>query len=128
MRQMGWLTRRPPSAEFAVHSAATDDPEPIASHASSARCAGHAERATLRLEPSAAEIVQAWCRVRSERTGGRSGPRGWVELDVDLDDEADAYFVVLGLGARVSVVAPQALHHRITVEISEMVKQSQEDP
>jgi predicted DNA-binding transcriptional regulator YafY len=82
---------------------------------------------TLRLEPSAAEIVQAWCRVRPDRAGGQSGQHGWVELEVDFDDEADACFVVLGLGARVSVIAPEALRDRITAEIAEMLKQSQED-
>jgi predicted DNA-binding transcriptional regulator YafY len=82
---------------------------------------------TLRLEPSAAEIVQAWCRVRSDPASGRSDPRGWVELDVDFEDEADACFVVLGLGARVRVVVPEALRDRITAEVAEMIKQSQED-
>jgi hypothetical protein len=64
---------------------------------------------TLRLEPSAAAIVQAWCRVRSDRGDGRPVRHGWVELHVDFDDEADACFVVLGLGSRVKVVAPETL-------------------
>jgi predicted DNA-binding transcriptional regulator YafY len=82
---------------------------------------------TLRLEPSAAEIVQMWCRVRPERGGNRSGPDGWIELDVDFEDEADACFVVLGLGVRVSVVAPESLRNRVAAEIAAMFKQSQED-
>jgi predicted DNA-binding transcriptional regulator YafY len=81
---------------------------------------------TLRLEPSAAAIVQAWCRVRPDRTDGHRGDHGWVELGVDFDDEADACFVVLGLGARVEVVAPASLRERIAAEVAEMFTRSRE--
>jgi predicted DNA-binding transcriptional regulator YafY len=82
---------------------------------------------TLRLEPSAAAIVQAWCRVRSDRGEGRPVRHGWVELDVDFDEEADACFVVLGLGSKVTVVAPETLRDRVAMEIATMFKRSRED-
>src|SRR4029450_5534927 len=55
----------------------------------------------LRLEPGAAKIVKSWCRVRSNGSDGRARPDGWIDLDVDFDDEDSACFVVLGLGGEV---------------------------
>jgi predicted DNA-binding transcriptional regulator YafY len=82
---------------------------------------------TLRLELSAAAIVQDWCRVRLDRTHSPRSDRGWVVLDVDFDDEADACFVVLGLGRRVTVVAPETLRDRLAVEVAAMFERSRED-
>jgi predicted DNA-binding transcriptional regulator YafY len=81
---------------------------------------------TLRLEPGAAKIVKSWCRIRSNPPDGRAGPDGWIDLDVDFDDEEGACFVVLGLGAQVSVVEPASLRRRVTAEIAEMCARTKE--
>ena len=81
---------------------------------------------TLRLEPGAAEIVKSWCRVRSDPRGDGAAPVGWIELDVDFDDEASACFVVLGLGSGVNVVEPASLQRRVTAEIAAMFARTRE--
>lgn len=71
--------------------------------------------ATLRLEPDAAQGVQTWCRaVPAERR--HPDPEGWVTLRVQFESEADACFVVLGLGRRVDVLEPANLRARVASE------------
>lgn len=69
---------------------------------------------TLRLSPSAARSVARWRRavVVSE-----DGPDGWRTLKVPFDDEGQACFVVLGLGAGVDVLEPAALRERVEAEL-----------
>jgi len=67
---------------------------------------------TLRLEPSAAALFQRWRR----RPPTRSRGGGWVTLKTHFDDEAQAAFVVLGLGAKVEVVRPLSLRSRVEDE------------
>jgi predicted DNA-binding transcriptional regulator YafY len=83
-------------------------------------------RVRLHIEPGAAEIVKSWCRVRSDAPDGRAGADGWIDLDVDFDDEASACFIVLGLGAGVRVVEPASLRDRVTAEIAAMFARSKE--
>ncbi len=72
-------------------------------------------QATLRLSPSAARSVTRWRT--AEAVAADDAADGWRTLRVPFDDEAQACFVVLGLGAGVDVVAPAALRERATAEM-----------
>jgi predicted DNA-binding transcriptional regulator YafY len=75
--------------------------------------------ARLLLEPGAAERIRAW---RSAGAAPRESARadGWIEMDVPFEDEEQAGFIVLGLGSRVEVLAPQALRERVEAEVRAM--------
>jgi predicted DNA-binding transcriptional regulator YafY len=69
---------------------------------------------TLRLSPSAARSVARW---RPAVAAADDTPDGWRTLRVPFDDEAQACFVVLGLGAGVDVLEPAALRERAAAEM-----------
>jgi predicted DNA-binding transcriptional regulator YafY len=72
--------------------------------------------ATLRLEPGAAVNFQRW-RTTSPRPRSKDpGSEGWVTVEVQFDDEAQACFVVLGLGPKVDVIAPTSLRVRVAAD------------
>lgn len=68
---------------------------------------------TLRVEPRTAAAFQWWHRRPLPKPGSR---RAWVRIDAHFDDEEEAAFVVLGLGAGVDVVRPASLRARVTRE------------
>ena len=64
-------------------------------------------RSVLSLTPEAAVRVRGWCVTRDAK--GWSTDVGRTVLEVDFDYEAQAQFVVLGLGSAVQVLEPVAL-------------------
>ncbi len=68
---------------------------------------------TLRVEPRTAAAFQWWHRRPLPPPGRR---RGFVTIDAHFDDEEEAAFVVLGLGAKVDVVRPASLRERVARE------------
>lgn len=73
-------------------------------------------RATLRLDPGAADTLKAWCRVQPVQASGKT--HGWVTASVEFDTEADACFIVLGLGPRVEVLEPAHLRARVSGDVA----------
>ena len=67
--------------------------------------------AILRLEPGAAAFFQRW---RTTSFPSPCGSDGWVTLRIQFDDQAQACFVVLGLGAKVDVIEPASLRALVT--------------
>ena len=82
----------------------------------------HRFDATLRLEPKAAKWVKMW-RIASEvsNVGDQDSP-GWLTLRVQFEQEEEACFVVLGLGARVEVVEPESLRERVAAEVTRVIE------
>jgi predicted DNA-binding transcriptional regulator YafY len=72
---------------------------------------------TLRVERRAAEALRAWCRVLPPAPGEAASSGKWVTLHVDFDDEEQAFFIALGSGTRVEVMAPASLRARMVSEI-----------
>ncbi len=72
----------------------------------------------LRLEGQAAANVKRW-RMVLEELESRDGRE---TLRVRFDHPEEAFFVVMGLGARVEVVEPESLRERVREEIRAMAK------
>lgn len=68
--------------------------------------------ARLRLEPGAAASFQRW-RTTAAPPASETASDGWVTLQVQFDDEEQASFVVLGLGAKVDVLEPESLRRSV---------------
>jgi len=47
-------------------------------------------------------------------------PEGWETLRIQFEEEEQACFVVLGMGSRAEVVAPEQLRERVAEEIRTM--------
>jgi predicted DNA-binding transcriptional regulator YafY len=75
--------------------------------------------AILRLEPRAASWVST-CRVVSPATT-QADPDGWVQLKISFENEEEACFVVMGLGARVEVLEPADLRAKVIAELGAAV-------
>ncbi len=73
-------------------------------------------RATLRLEPHAADWMRMRRTLSPSEVGEGRGPDGWVTLRVQFDHEEQACFVVLGLGTRVEVIEPASLRERVALD------------
>jgi predicted DNA-binding transcriptional regulator YafY len=71
--------------------------------------------ATLRLEPRAAAWVRRWRMAWSNL--GPPDEEGWTTFHARFENEDEATFVVLGLGARVDIIEPIALHDRVLNEV-----------
>ena len=82
--------------------------------------------AILRLDPRAARTLKLWhpTAVVADRLPRASTTSGepWTTLRVQFDDEEQALFIVLGMGARAEVVAPESLKKRIHTELAAMVR------
>lgn len=78
--------------------------------------------ATLRVERRAADTLSMWCRVLPTATDDARSDGQSVTLDIDFDDEDQAFFIVLGFGARVEVLEPTRLRQRVAAEIAGMFK------
>jgi len=72
--------------------------------------------ATLRLEPSAASWVTV-CRIASP-AAKEADPDGWVRLKIQFENQEEAVFVVMGLGARVEVIEPTGLREKLIAELT----------
>ena len=73
--------------------------------------------ATLRLSPSAARSVTRWRQAVAVEVEAEDAADGWRTLRVPFDDEGQACFVVLGLGAGVDVLEPASLRERAAAEM-----------
>ncbi len=74
--------------------------------------------ATLRLAPAAADVVRTWCDVVSGQAHERPDGDGWITLIARFDSEADACFLVLGLGARAEALGPASLRALVAREVA----------
>lgn len=70
--------------------------------------------ATLRLDPGAAAELKQWRPVTDLTTDGD----GWIRLRTSFADADHARFVVLGLGPRVMVLAPDSLREQVAADIA----------
>jgi predicted DNA-binding transcriptional regulator YafY len=79
-------------------------------------------RTVLWLTTDAARRVQAWCVTKPAEAGatGRKDNAGKIALQVDFDNEAQAQFIVLGLGAAVRVLEPEPLRNWVEAEAREV--------
>jgi len=79
-------------------------------------------RTVLSLTTEAARRIQAWCVTKPAAAGttGRKGDAGRIALQVDFDNEAQAQFIVLGLGAAVRALEPESLRHWVEAEAREV--------
>lgn len=81
--------------------------------------------AILRLHPRAARTMKRWHPTAAvadplpQTISAWSEP--WTTLRVQFDDEEQALFIVLGMGSRAQVVAPESLKKRIHAELTAMM-------
>ena len=80
--------------------------------------------AILALGPETERRLRAWSK--AVPAAGYRCRDGWSTLKVDFDSEAQARFVVLGMGAGVRVLAPQSLRESVCKEIEAMAQASAE--
>jgi predicted DNA-binding transcriptional regulator YafY len=79
--------------------------------------------AILRLDPRAARTMKMWhpTAVVAAPSPQALSRETWTTLRVQFDDEEQALFIVLGMGSRVEVVAPESLKKQLHRELSAMV-------
>jgi predicted DNA-binding transcriptional regulator YafY len=84
--------------------------------------------AILSLTAEAARRIQAWCVTRPAAAGaaGRKSDAERTVLQVDFDNEGQAKFIVLGLGAAVRVLEPESLRGRVEEEAREVARTAKE--
>ena len=78
--------------------------------------------AILRLDTRAASWVST-CRVVSP-AAKQADRDGWVRLKISFENEEEACFVVMGLGARVEVLEPAALREKVIAELDAAIKRA----
>jgi predicted DNA-binding transcriptional regulator YafY len=85
-------------------------------------------RTVLSLTTEAARRIQAWCVTKPAAAGttGRKGDAGRIALQVDFDNETQAQFIVLGLGAAVRALEPESLRHWVEAEAREVAGAAKE--
>lgn len=69
----------------------------------------------LALNAETERRLRAWCS--AVPAADYAAPDGWIALNVDFDSEAQAKFVILGLGAGIHVLAPESLRKSVWKEI-----------
>jgi predicted DNA-binding transcriptional regulator YafY len=76
-------------------------------------------RVTLALAPDAAVSVRRWCRVSvaAETRCSPELPEGWSVLHVSFENDQEARFITLGLGALVMVLAPESLRDQVSEQM-----------
>ncbi len=73
--------------------------------------------AVLAVSPQVANRLQGWLEFTPVKGGAPRGlPEGWVALQLNLDSEGHARFVVLGFGTGVRVLAPKELRQWVRTE------------
>jgi predicted DNA-binding transcriptional regulator YafY len=78
--------------------------------------------ATLRLEPRAAQWVKMWRISSPVQELEDPDAEGWITLRVQFEQEEEACFVALGLGARVEVIEPASLRDRVAAEVTRVIE------
>jgi predicted DNA-binding transcriptional regulator YafY len=71
---------------------------------------------TLRVHPETLKWMMKW-RAVSLLHPEQPDPDGWEMLRIQFEEEEQACFVVLGMGSRVQVIAPDRLRERVAEEI-----------
>ncbi len=76
-------------------------------------------RTTLAVAADAATQLRGWCRVSPapETQSAPALPTGWATLDVYFESDEEARFIVMGLAARVHVLAPASLREQVMEEM-----------
>jgi predicted DNA-binding transcriptional regulator YafY len=64
----------------------------------------------------AARKLGEWGMARPAEGEADGAPEGWVRLTASFDNQGEALFIVLGLGTRARVIAPEAFRRRIAEE------------
>jgi len=82
---------------------------------------------TLCATAGAARRLSEWGATRPEEGGsgkgdGKGAPEGWLRLTASFDNEAEAQFIVMGLGARAQVLAPDGFKRRVVAEAQAVVE------
>jgi len=82
---------------------------------------------TLCVTAGAARRLSEWGATRPAEgpssEGDRNGaPDGWVRLTASFDSEGEAKFIVLGLGSRARVLAPEGFKRRVVEEAQAVVE------
>jgi predicted DNA-binding transcriptional regulator YafY len=70
----------------------------------------------LRVTAGAARRLSEWGMMQRAEGEAEAAPEGWTHVTASFDNEGEALFVVLGLGVRAWVVAPEAFRARIAEE------------
>jgi predicted DNA-binding transcriptional regulator YafY len=78
--------------------------------------------ATLRMEPNAASWVRM-CRMVAP-DAKQADRDGWLRLKIQFENEEEACFWVMGLGARVEVIEPEALREKVLAELGAAVERA----
>jgi len=76
--------------------------------------------AILAMAPEAVASMRPWAGMREVEHGGATLPAGWESWEVEFDSEYSARFVALGLGSKVTVLAPERLRREVSAEIARM--------
>ena len=71
---------------------------------------------TLRVHPETLKWMMKW-RAVSIVKPEKPDPEGWETLRIQFEEEEQACFVVLGMGSRAEVIAPESLRQRVAEEI-----------
>jgi predicted DNA-binding transcriptional regulator YafY len=76
-------------------------------------------RTTLAVAADTAAKLTGWCRVTPapEARSAAALPAGWTTLHVSFENNEEARFIVLGLAARVHVLAPVSLREQVMEEM-----------
>jgi predicted DNA-binding transcriptional regulator YafY len=80
---------------------------------------------TLCVTAGAARRLSEWGATRPAEAPSGEGdgaPEGWVKLTASFDNEGEAQFIVLGLGARARVVSPEGFRRRVVEEAQAVVE------
>jgi predicted DNA-binding transcriptional regulator YafY len=80
--------------------------------------------ATLRLEPRAAAWARMWHITSPSQDADKRDAEGWITMRAQFHSEEEACFVVMGLGARVDVIAPASLRERVAVELAAVLQRN----
>jgi predicted DNA-binding transcriptional regulator YafY len=78
-------------------------------------------KTVLSLTREGAERIERWCVTReASRDWSRRAGEGRIALEVDFDEERQAKFFVLGMGATVRVMEPEGLREWVAQEAKEV--------
>jgi predicted DNA-binding transcriptional regulator YafY len=85
-------------------------------------------KATLYVTGAAAQRLSEWGVAQDAEAASSAGestdvptPEGWLQQTVNFDSEAEAQFIVLGLGSRVRVVSPADFKLKLKAEAAAVI-------
>lgn len=80
--------------------------------------------ATLALSPQGVASIGRWCPMKPlpDHREAASLPQDWLLFEVTFEGYSQARFVILGLGSRAMVLAPENLRDEITAEVRRMIE------